>query len=168
MSTSIKPSANLWTLIILLLFICPDATSQSDGPGLIGKTFIALNVSNADSTAAWYEDMFGVKLLKEIKIPDGYGHIRIEGNEHLMVEILRAKDSWSLAQCNLDKENAHLLRGYFKTGFFVEDIRKAREYFKVKSGKVVHDIFRDEETATLSFIIEDPNGNMLQFIQSVR
>ena len=58
---------------------------QSNGPGIIGKSFIAINASSADSIAQWYEEMFGLKLLKEIQVAVGSAHIRIEGNEFLMV-----------------------------------------------------------------------------------
>ena len=161
-----KGNAAIWIIAIHhFLLIAGNAFSQSNGPGLIGKTFFAINVSNADSAAVWYEELLGVKLLKEIRMPDGFGHIRIEGSEFLMVEILRAKDSRSLTHCNLERNQSHLLRGYFKTGLFVEDIHKAREYFKSKGVDVRHDVFSDKETATVSFILEDPDGNMLQFIQ---
>ena len=132
---------------------------------MIGKTFFALNVSNADSTSRWYEEVFGLKLLKEIKTVDGSAHIRIEGDEFLMVEILQSRDSRTLSDCNLRQEQSHLMRGFFKTGFFVSDIHRAEEYFKTKGIAIRHPVFQDKETATSSFILEDPNGNLLQFLQ---
>ena len=57
------------------------------------------------------------------------------------------------------------LQGFFKTGVFVSDIHKAEEYFKTKGIAIRHPVFQDKETATSSFILEDPNGNLLQFMQ---
>jgi len=58
-----------------------------------------------------------------------------------------------------------MLRGFFKVGLFVKDVEKAEQYFKSKSIAIRHPLFHDKETATSAFILEDPNGNMLQFIE---
>jgi len=150
---------------ICFILLAGNIYSQGDRPELIGKSFIALNASNADSTARWYEEMFGVKLLKEIKVDDGSAHIRIEGNQFLMVEIIQAKGSRTISDCQLHKDQSHLLSGYFKAGMFVRDIEKAEKYFQSKGVSIPHSMFSDKETAIKSFIVEDPNGNLLQFIQ---
>ena len=151
--------------LIGFILLAGNIYSQGVRPELIGKSFIALNASNADSTARWYEEMFGVKLLKEIKVADGSGHIRIEGNQFLMVEIIQAKGSRTFSDCQLQKGQSHLLRGYFKAGIFVTNIEKAEKYFQSKGASIPHRMFSDKETAMKSFIVEDPNGNLLQFIQ---
>jgi catechol 2,3-dioxygenase-like lactoylglutathione lyase family enzyme len=134
-------------------------------PGIVGKNFIAMTVPNADSTSLWYENVFGLKLLKEIKTADGSAYGRIEGNEFLMVEILELKDSRDISDCNLRKQQAHLLQGFFKVGLFVSDVEKAEQYFRSKGIAIRHPLFHDSQTSTSAFILEDPNGNMLQFIQ---
>lgn len=153
-----------WIFVIHFILLSGALYSQSR-LDIIGKSFIALNVSNADSTARWYEEMFGVKLLKEIKPTDGSAHVRIEGNDFLMVEILQVKGSKSIGDCNLKKDQSHMLAGYFKAGVFVRDAQKAQDYFKSKGVAIRHDVFSDEDTGTKSFILEDPNGNMLQFLE---
>lgn len=155
-----------WILVLHFILLSGDLASQSNGPGIMGKSFIALNASNADSAARWYEEMFGLKLVKEIKPADGSVHIRIEGSEFLLVEILQIKDSKTIMDCQLQKGQSHLLRGFFKAGLFVSDAQTAVDYFKSKGVAIQHGIFNDKETATISFIVEDPNGNLLQFIQT--
>ena len=162
---SVKRTRKRGVFVIVFPLLAAGLRAQTAGPGMIGKTFFAVNVSNADSTSRWYEEAFGLKLLKEIKTADGSAHVRIEGNDFLMVEILQAKDSRSLDECNLQRQQSHLLRGYFKVGIFVSDVRKAEEYFKIKGIAIRHPVFQDKETSTSSFILEDPNGNMLQFLQ---
>ena len=152
-------------LVTLFVLVATDLYSQASRLDIIGKSFMAVNVSNADSLAKWYEDLFGLKLLKEIKTADGSAHVRIEGNESLMVEILQLKDSRTIADCRLRKDEAHLLRGYFKVGVWVRDIQKAVDYFKSKGITIQHDVFSDKDTAIRSFILEDPSGNALQFLQ---
>ena len=155
-----------WIFAIHFVFLSANLYSQSNGLGIIGKSFIAINASSADSIAQWYDEMFGLNLLKEIKVADGSAHIRIEGNEFLMVEIIEVKDSKVLADCKLQPDQSHMLRGFFKAGVFVSDVQKTLDYFKTKGVAIKHSIFSDKETATKSFVLEDPNGNLLQFIQS--
>ena len=150
---------------ISFVLLASNLYAQTHVPGIVGKNFIAMTVSDNDSTSLWYENVFGVRLLKEIKPADGLVHIRIEGNEFLMVEILEMKESRNIVDCNLKQEQAHLLQGFFKAGLFVRDAAKAEQYFKSKGIAIRHPLFHDKETATSSFILEDPNGNMLQFIE---
>lgn len=72
-------------IAVSLAMIASDLYAQTFVPGIVGKNFIAMTVSNADSTSLWYESVFGLKLLKEIKTADGSAYGRIEGNEFLMV-----------------------------------------------------------------------------------
>ncbi|HMG93797.1 MAG TPA: VOC family protein [Chryseolinea sp.] len=157
-------SIKLITAVFFAL-LAGNLCAQTHVPGVVGKNFLAMTVSDADSTSQWYQNMFGVKLLKEIKPADGSVHIRIEGNEFLMVEILEMKESRNIVDCNLKQEQAHLLQGFFKAGLFVRDAEKVEQYFKSKGIAIPHPLFHDKETATSSFILEDPNGNMLQFIE---
>jgi hypothetical protein len=159
-----KPMRKLFVAAFLLL-VSSNLRAQSLSPGIVGKNFFAINASNSDSSSQWYETVFTMKLLKEIKQPDGSVNVRIIGNENIMVEIIQLQNSKVLSDCSLKKGEAHLLRGYFKTGFFVKDIAKAEAYFKNRGIGIKHGPFDDTETATRSFIIEDLQGNALQFIE---
>jgi predicted enzyme related to lactoylglutathione lyase len=152
-------------LIFCVLLCCFHVHAQKNGLKLTGTQFFALSVSNTDSASAWYESMFGLKLLKEIKPADMPMHIRIIGNENLLVEIGMMQGSKSLADCGLNPDDAHKMNGFFKVGFFVADIKQAENYFKGKKVVIRHGPFDDADTATTAFIIEDPFGNMIQVLQ---
>ncbi|HEX6891847.1 MAG TPA: VOC family protein, partial [Chryseolinea sp.] len=129
----LKATGNIKLMIALFFTLTVGSlNAQTYVPGLVGKNFLAITVSNADSTSLWYEKVFGLKLLKEMKAADGSAHVRIEGNEFLVVEILQLKESRDIIDCNLKKEQAHLLQGFFKVGFFVSDVEKAEQYFRSK------------------------------------
>jgi hypothetical protein len=68
------------------------------------------------------------------------------------------KDSRKIIDCNLKKEQAHLLRGFFKVGLFVRDVEKAEQYFRGKGIAIRHPLFHDNETATSAFIWRIPTG----------
>lgn len=148
------------TLFAVLLADKPDNEMS-----LVGHQFFALSVSNADSVSAWYENIFQLTLLKEVRMPDGSGHVRIIGNENLMIEIVQHKGSKSLADCAIDPAQAYRMRGIFKIGLYVNDLEKTERYFGQKGVFIKHAIFEDSDTHTKSFIITDPKLNLVQIIQ---
>jgi hypothetical protein len=149
--------------LVAAVLICSFCAAQPKS-NFTGKAFWAFHVPNTTETSKWYEDVFQLKLMKEIKF-DG-GHIRIIGNDELTIEILSMKDSKSLADCALTQEDAHKLRGFFKVGFYVKDIQEAERYFKSKGVKIEHETFDDEETRSRSFILADLNQNSIQVLQN--
>lgn len=133
--------------------------------GLSGNQFFALSVSNADSVSAWYENVFQLKLLKEIRPADGSVHVRIIGNENLILEIIQHKGSKSLTDCDIDRTQAYRMNGIFKIGLYVNDVQKAQNYLQQKKVAIKNSIFEDADTRTKSFVITDAKLNLIQIIQ---
>src|SRR5688572_29678243 len=121
---------NHFYVLMLLLF---QVESIAQELGLTGKQFFALSVSSTDSVSAWYEDIFDLKLLKEIKSPDGTVDIRIIGNENLMIEILSHKNSKSMSDCGAEIDQPFRMKGIFKIGIYVKDVDSAQAYLQHKN-----------------------------------
>ena len=98
-------------------------------------------------------------------MPDGSGHVRIIGNENLMIEIAQYKGSKSLADCNIDRTQAYRMKGIFKIGLYVDDLEKTERFLRQKGVFIKHAIFEDTDTNTKSFIITDTKLNLIQIIQ---
>ena len=129
-----------------------------------GKSFFALSVANTATTSAWYEKLFDLKLVNEIKTPDGKIHVRIIGNDHLLLEILQNSDAKSLKTLGI--ENPSKAHGYFKVGFYVRDLASCEKYFRENNVEIKHS-FDDKPTASKVIIISDINGQLIQFIQKL-
>jgi hypothetical protein len=67
-----------------------------------GKQFFAITVSNADSASRWYEQLFDLKLMKEIKLDKEGVHVRIVGNEQLTLEFVQTRTSFDPSRGNED------------------------------------------------------------------
>jgi hypothetical protein len=148
-----------------LIFLASHFDSMAQELGLTGKQFFALSVSSTDSVSAWYEDIFDLELLKEIKSPDGTVDVRIIGNENLMVEILSHKNSRTISDCGIQADQPFRMRGIFKMGIYVRDVDAAQAYLKRKNVVIKNQIFSDKETSMRSFVISDVKQNLIQFIQ---
>lgn len=155
---------------LILLFLCLFAVlsiSAQNKISFAGKQFIALSVSNTDSTSKWYEDVFALKLLKEIKTPDSRIHTRIIGNEQLVVEIIQTRNSKSLEELKLNKDQPFTVQGPFKYGFYVRDLSQTLAYLREKKVVIKHEIFEDQDTHSKSLIFQDINGNLVQVLQEL-
>ena len=155
---------------IISLFILVAVFGQSQNSfgqlPIIGKSFFALTVKNADSIARWYSTTFRLQSLKEINDTAMGVVVKIIGNDNMMIEILQMRDSKNAKDWGL-KTNFQL-HGFVKIGFFVKNLQEVQKYFDQNSIKIKHGPFTDEASKTKSLIISDCEGNLVQFFEDIK
>lgn len=152
--------------IIILAFLIANNTLAQAPIEYIGKQFFAITVPNTDSASKWYEEVFQLKLLKEFKSAERNIHVRIIGNTHLKIEIVQNENS--LSECSVQKDNKLRVRSCFKAGVYVTNMAATEAYLRQKNVLIKYGPFEDKETHTRSFIIEDPNGFMIQVFEDTK
>ena len=152
--------------IIILSFLIANNTLAQGTIDYISKQFFAITVPNTDSTSKWYEEVFQLKLLKEFKSAERNIHVRIVGNNHLKIEIVQNENS--LSECSVQKDNKLRVRSCFKAGVYVTNIAATEIYLHKRNVTIKYGPFDDKETHTRSFIIEDPNGFMIQVFEDTK
>jgi hypothetical protein len=130
----VHPNHNYVLFLYRILFSGSHAGKPKNEIGLSGNQFFALSVSNADSVSGWYKNVFQLKLLKEARPADGSVHVRIIGNENLIIEIIQNKGSKSPTDCNIDCTKVYRMKGIFKIDLYVNDVVKAQNYLQQKEG----------------------------------
>ena len=80
-------------IVFCLLFFIVKTNNLFGQLPIIGKSFFALTVNNADSVANWYSSTFQLRSLKEINDTAMGAVVRIIGNDNMVIEILQLKDS---------------------------------------------------------------------------
>ena len=133
---------------------------------IIGKSFFALTVKNADSVANWYTSTFNLKTLKEINDSERGVVVKIIGNDNLVIEILQMKDSKPAKDLGLN--STFQMHGFVKAGFFVKSLEDAQKHFDQKNIKIMYGPFNDESTKTKNLIISDVEGNLLHFFEDIK
>ena len=131
--------------LFMVLAIKPSQNLFAQLP-IIGKSFFALTVKNADSVAKWYTSVFQLKSLKEINDNAMRVVVKIIGNDNMIIEILEMKDSKTAKDWGL-KSNFQM-NGFVKVGFFVESLEKVQKYFNQKNIKILYGPFNDESSRT--------------------
>jgi catechol-2,3-dioxygenase len=133
---------------------------------VIGKSFFALTVKNADSVASWYRSTFQLISLKEINDEAMGAVVRIIGNDNMVIEILQLKDSKPAKELGLT--SAFQVHGFVKIGFFVKSLDEVQKYFDKKNIKIQYGPFNDEASKTKNLIISDCEGNLVQIFEDVK
>lgn len=151
-------------VVCLLLFITQTNDLFAQLP-VIGKSFFALTVKNADSVANWYSSTFQLRSLKEINDTAMGAVVRIIGNDNMVIEILQLKDSKPANDLGLG--STFQMHGFVKVGFFVRSLDETVNYFNQKRIKIKYGPFNDEASKTKNLIITDCEGNLVQFFEDI-
>ncbi|MGZ8516074.1 MAG: VOC family protein, partial [Chitinophagaceae bacterium] len=124
--------------------------------------FSAVIVNNVDSSATWYQSVFDLKIKNRINdTPNGFRVMILESSTFLL-ELIENR-SWPDQKKLLEgKPEGTRIQGFFKMGFKVPDMDaclKRLADLRVIPGR----IYTDSETKKRNFLINDPDGNLVQF-----
>jgi uncharacterized glyoxalase superfamily protein PhnB len=156
---------NMKAVIILLTLILAGNTyaQTSFQPYRLG-----IVVKDADRASEWYEKNLGFKSYKKMSFPE-YDSLKIDflRSADFEIELVQKKTSLSIHKLhpgyNMNKEP---LEGFAKIAFRTKDIKAWYEKLKKNGVKEVMGITYDKTFNADFFMIEDIDGNLLQFIQT--
>lgn len=154
------------SIVIWLLFFITTTNSSFAQLPIIGKSFFALTVKNADTVANWYAAAFQLRTLKEINDTSKGAVVRIIGNDNMVIEILQLKDSKPATDLGLT--STFQVHGFVKAGFFVKSLDQVVKYLNQKNIKIKYGPFNDEASKTKNLIISDCEGNLVQFFEDMK
>ncbi|HSR68239.1 MAG TPA: VOC family protein [Acidobacteriota bacterium] len=120
---------------------------------VVGETFVAVQVPDAQASAEWYQRVLGLEEVKRLDAEDGRFSIRILARTGLTVELIRT---------NTAVDVSGTPRGLFKAGFYVDDIGAAFRWLNSQQVETDEGIFSDEALSVRTFVFRDPDGNRLQ------
>ena len=151
--------------LFIILVIRPSQNLFAQLP-IIGKSFFALTVNNADSVASWYTSTFHLTSLKEINDTAMGVVVKIIGNDNMVIEILQMKNSKPVKALGLI--STFDVQGFVKVGFFVKSLDEVQKQFGQKGIKIKYGPFNDEASKTKNLIISDNEGNLIQFFEDIK
>ena len=130
---------------------------------------IGIVVENLEKSSNWYSNIFEAEVYKEVSYPEFDSlTIHLLKNEYFEFELVERKSSISIHDVisNYNVKEKPLL-GIYKVSFQVDDIQKI--YNRIKKEKIEFhmDLSTDEEFKMKSFIIKDPDNNLLQFQENI-
>jgi catechol 2,3-dioxygenase-like lactoylglutathione lyase family enzyme len=147
--------------ICLLLWVSMSAAHAATPAS---PQFIALSVPDAQKSAAWYREAFGLRVLDEIRPDDGEAHVILLTSETLLMEILQLRAATSPGAEAIEK--AELSHGIFKVGFHVQDLDAAVATLRGMKARFDTGVIDDAKHGLRYVLLRDPDGNYVQLFGS--
>ncbi|MGZ5220277.1 MAG: VOC family protein [Chitinophagaceae bacterium] len=136
--------------------------AQGAAPFKYEPYFSAVIVKNVDSSTAWYQSVFDLNIKNRINDTQNGFRVMILESSTFLLELIENR-SWPDQKKLLEgKPEGTRIQGFFKMGFKVPDMDaclKRLADLRVIPGR----IYTDSETKKRNFLINDPDGNLVQF-----
>ena len=129
---------------------------------------VSLSVANLDTSVRWYRDMLGFRETRRQNVPDSSLRISFLELNGFRRELIEFKDSVSSAAIRSKfpaVDDQAKVQGFGKLAFAVTNVGEVAASLKNKKVKFVREVTQDKDTGEIWFIIEDADGNWLQFLE---
>jgi catechol 2,3-dioxygenase-like lactoylglutathione lyase family enzyme len=131
---------------------------------------IALVAADVDKTTEWYREKLGFDVIRSLDFPQ-YDGLRIVfmKREETELELIQKGNSFPIKKFvpDYDGFDKAPLIGIAKIAFWVSDVDALAGSLQAKKVKVLRTPYDDKDFGIRSLIIEDLDGNVLQFNQKL-
>lgn len=125
--------------------------------------FIGLFVEKFDSTLVWYEQVLGAKILKKNIVPQANLKFAMLDLNGFLIEMIQNPKVVSRQEINTKFSGNVGFEGFFKLGFKVKDIETQYQLMKSRGASFEYHLMDNHDFKWKLFIIQDPEGNWIQF-----
>jgi len=118
-----------------------------------------IRVNDLEESIKFYQDLFGMKVLRKADYPDGKFSLAFIG--------YGSEDTNTVIELTHNWETSHYDHGnaYGHIAIEVDDAYKSCEDIKSKGGKVIREAGPMMHGTTVLAFVEDPNGYKIELIQ---
>lgn len=151
-------------LSLLMLFTVYSSHAQNTQPFKYEPYFSAVIVANVDTSTVWYQSVFDLKIKNRINDTERGFRVMILESKAFILELIENKSWPDQKKLLADKPAGTQIQGFFKIGFKVPDMDACIK--RLAELKIVPErIYADSETKKRNFLINDPDGNLVQFFE---
>jgi imidazolonepropionase-like amidohydrolase/catechol 2,3-dioxygenase-like lactoylglutathione lyase family enzyme len=130
--------------------------SGSRAFAIVGPSFLAIQVRDADRASEWYRRAFGLEEIRSLEAEGGGYSIRILHRAGLTLELIRLNSA-------TDGPTQQI--GLFKAGWYVDDIDAAYSWLHALGTNMDERVFVEETIQARTFVLRDHEGNRIQLFE---
>ncbi|GAA4335617.1 VOC family protein [Flaviaesturariibacter amylovorans] len=162
------PLRKLLTMSVLLLGAGISAAAQARDSSRLAPDLLSIVVTDIRIATEWYRDRLGFSTVREIDLPERDSlRIVFLKRDSFLLELVGKRTVFGIGSKvpGYDRFNDPRLAGFNKVSFRVPDIEAWERRLKAK-GVLFHlPLIHDRNFGLRTFIIADPDGNLVQFVQ---
>ena len=148
-------------LIFIFFVLVPVAVDAQD----MKPYFSAIVVSNIDSSISWYKKILGLQLRNRTDAPErGFIQANLH-NKEMLIELIQVDSSLPGSKILENHPPRTRIRGFMKFGFYVKDIESLYKQLKDQNIKFTGRMVADPVNNKKTFLINDPDDNLIQFFE---
>lgn len=126
--------------------------------------FSAVIVKNVDSSTAWYQSVFDLKIKSRIDDTQNGFRVMIMESSTFLLELIENEKWPDQKKLLVGQPEGTRIQGFFKIGFKVTDLDACLK--RLAALEIIPErIYADPETKKRNFLINDPDGNLVQFFE---
>ena len=122
---------------------------------------MAMSVRNLKESTAWYEEMFGMKVVKTMTIEHTGSKIAFVANGDFVIEMLQVPDSAPTPKERSHPDTDNATQGFKHYCITVKDNKQFIKGLVDKGVKIVFE-FQPEGDESYCAFVNDPTGNVIE------
>jgi catechol 2,3-dioxygenase-like lactoylglutathione lyase family enzyme len=131
----------------------------------VAAYFSAVVVKDIEASSTWYQSVLGLKLSSRNDSQERGSKIAVLEGAQISIELIQVKSFLAPSEILIGKPERTLILGYTKIGFKVTDIDATIKYLNALNVHFYGDVYKDPDSRKRSFLISDPDGNLIQFFE---
>lgn len=151
--------------IILFLFFFAQNNQIKSQPSESIPFSVSIIVKDIDTAAKWYMENLGLKIRNINENKERNSKIVNLENGNFLVELIKISSSVDRNEALEKYPAGSRFAGFMKTGFVTEKFNEWHSFLKNQKVKFRGTIVTDSHSGKRTFLIEDPEGNVLQFFE---
>lgn len=150
---------------LLCLFLTSSLWAQEVERPNLQPYFVAIIVSDLDSSLNWYQKKLGFTIENELRLPErGLGQANLT-NGQMKLELIELATALAPSESIPDYGPKTKLQGLFKFGFTTPDFDEWMEYLQQQEVSFQGDVVQDPVRRVRMIIVLDPDGNRIQLFE---
>jgi catechol 2,3-dioxygenase-like lactoylglutathione lyase family enzyme len=152
---------------VFLTWLAAGAPGEASSFEAIQPYLVGIGVADAGASAKWYEDKLGFVTYRRMDLPERGLKIVFLRSGAFRLELVEKAGAVALKKLAPDVDEDQVL-GLKKLAFAVGNVDAAAARLRTQGVRFVVEPFDDGPMKLRSFIVADPDGNLLQFMQETR
>lgn len=157
-----RGSAYIFLLMVAFARPAPSMAQTPARPHLSGG-FAAIMSEDARRMSSWYKNVMGFETMREGDVSRNSIRFALLKHDESLIEIIQRDDTIAPAKGDDGQREAWRMQGYFKVGFFTDNLDALELELRKHDVIFDHGIVRPDGNPYRTFAVRDPDGNIIQF-----
>ncbi len=158
---------SLLAFLVTSMLTAPVLAQSAPAVPSVQHFMLGISVADIDKMTAWYGEMLGFKVTKEVAMGTGGGKVRFLENGNERIELVYSPDSKPGTEHALPGSPGQT-RGFVQLAMEVPDLDAAKAALVAKGVQIGLNITPIPPLGIRIMVLRDPEGNPIELLQKLK